>query len=215
MLRALVPLVVCVVLVRPATATTSLGHLAASAVPDAAVSYLCDPPLFEAFDVHLVAAVDYGAIGRPEQNASNAIAAWEAQLRVDPVILVLGHAVYPLDGLTCDLNGCFGEVEENVFDYVVGPRTPIAIDTVRPLVSLTLFIAESVTSDVLVGVGPVSAQRPYATPAWLEAETSGECTDGTGDPTPCLFSFASTRNLDTGPCPSADSDSFGTLKARY
>ena len=160
---------------------TPMGELYLSAEPRARVASLSMEPLVpSAFFV--VTTVDFGDIGRPELNADNGLAAWEARVVVPPQLLVIGRTLSPSTSLNL---GSLDNWIVGTGQMLPAQDTPLALaryDVVvvqEGLVGLRVTLGAPTPSsfDVFEGPGPQ--------PGWLEAMATGEC------PYPCIRPFAS------------------------
>lgn len=188
-----------------------LGSLYLSPLEDAYQSYVQSIPLFVAQTIYLVADVDFGDIGAPEQNATNGIRAWEASITQPAQMIITARTLTPPTALN------FGLVPN---DYIIGVGTTLTASTMpRPLLRIDYIVSGAIPApgfEMEVGPPLSSPQTVPGLAIWQENLTLNGCTGRvSGAPEKCFFPFANLGNLTVSTEISADDSSWGELKKGY
>lgn len=139
------------------------GEMYLSADPEERVPYVQDVLPFTDFTFHVIAAIDFTDDGRPSDNFTNGMSAWEAALSVPAEITVTDRELLPLGASDS------GTGDDN-FIVDLG-TTVLANSTPFTLVTYTAQVMNaSVPEDLIITLGPASPSTGGTqTPSWTEA----------------------------------------------
>ena len=167
----------------------ALGSLYLSEVPTGYDGVVPRPSFATPFQFYLVADIDFGDIGRPEQNFSNGMLAWDGRVVVPSEMTVIGFSLSPRTSVD------IGAKSNPVFDFIVGTGQRVPVGQPYPLVTIEAIILVPPVDDIFVRtLSPALASVPNAA-AWVEFSALNGCEASPGRPTPCLFPFAQLGDL--------------------
>ena len=188
-----------------------LGTLYLSSWPDEFREIYCSIAPLHAFDFYLVADIDFGDIGRAEENVSNGMLAWEAQITIPTEILLLAATLHPRTSIN------IGSIRNGVYDYFVGTGQRAPVGELYVLVAYEGFMSDPPAFGRAVATIAPMTENPSVPDAtvWVESLPAGGC-EVRGLPEPCIYRFAQTRNMRIFfSCPTGDVETFGSMKARF
>lgn len=187
-----------------------LGSLYLSASNNSYEPIMQNLVVSQIYTIYLVADIDFADIGRPEQNASNGMTAWEASITAPPSMFILSRDRTPPESLRIG-------ADDN--DFIVALGSTLAASTFpRPLVTISFLLGGPVPAPGFeMVVAPArAAQTVPGEAVWLEAQTANGCTNTlSGAPEACIFPFAFLGNLTVSTDISAEESSWGELKKGY
>jgi len=150
---------------------TRLGNLYLSFAPDQQDAVLAGVEPLVPFNWYVVAEIDFGDLGRPEDNTTNGLLGWEANLNVPPEITVTSRTMAPPGALD------IGTGDDNWIvawsACVLANQTPYALVTYEAMLASAAVNVE-VTLDA---ASPSSFTPPE--PGWIACDYQARVFDAT------------------------------------
>ena len=190
-----------------------LGTIYLSATPHAREGMMT-AGVFVPFEIYIVGDVDYGHIGRSDQNATNGPAGWEASVSMPAEILLLSTITHP-PGFAINLGNTTNFLVGlgTIFTAATGPWTLVTYNT--------MILLPTPPTDLVVDLGAATPTTFVDSPApgWVDGQVMNECFLPTGLPSKCKRIFANVYGLRincvTDCTVPTESKSWGSMKTNF